>query len=53
MTNLITKLSVNLQTSLKPYGVSFVGIEEGEFSVRSEYDMDASYYEAIEKELIG
>jgi len=53
MTNLITTLSENLQTALKPYGVSLVGIEDGELNVRSEYDMDSSYYEAIKNELIA
>mgnify|MGYP003655784852 CR=1 FL=1 len=51
MENLINKLSEKLQSKLKDYNVSIVFIEFNELNVRSEYDMDISFYEAIESEL--
>jgi len=51
MENLINKLSEKLQLKLKDYNVSTVFIEFNELNVRSEFDMDISFYEAIESEL--
>jgi hypothetical protein len=51
MTNLLNTLSQELQTKLEDFRVSIVFIECGDVNVRSEYDMDFSYYTAIEKEL--
>lgn len=51
MTNLLSTLSQELQTKLADFKVSIVFIECGDVNVRSEYDMDFSYYTAIEKEL--
>jgi hypothetical protein len=51
MTNLLSTLSQELQTKLADFKVSIVFIECGDVNVRSEYDMDFSYYTAIEREL--
>jgi hypothetical protein len=51
MTNLLSTLSQELQTKLSDFKVSMVFIECGDVNVRSEYDMDFSYYTAIEREL--
>ena len=51
MTNLLSTLSQELQTKLADFKVSIVFIECGDVNVRSEYDMDFSYYSAIEREL--
>jgi HKD family nuclease len=51
MRNLLSTLSQELQTKLADFKVSIVFIECGDVNVRSEYDMDFSYYNAIEKEL--
>jgi hypothetical protein len=51
MTNLLSTLSQELQTKLTDFKVTIVFIECGDVNVRSEYDMDFSYYTAIEKEL--
>jgi len=51
MTNLINNLSQTLQNKLSDFKVEVVFVEYGEVNVRSYYEMDASYYEAIEKEL--
>jgi hypothetical protein len=51
MTNLLITLSQELQTKLADFKVSIVFIECGDVNVRSEYDMDFSYYTAIEREL--
>jgi len=51
MKNLINTLSKNLQSKIADFKVEVVFVEEGELNVRSYYTMDASYYEAIRKEL--
>jgi hypothetical protein len=51
MINLLSTLSQELQTKLADFKVSIVFIECGDVNVRSEYDMDFSYYTAIEREL--
>ena len=51
MTNLLTTLSQELQNKLADFKVSIIYIECNEVNVRSEYDMDYSYYQAIEIEL--
>lgn len=51
MTNLLSTLSQELQTKLADFKVSIVFIECGDVNVRSIYDMDFSYYTAIEREL--
>jgi hypothetical protein len=51
MTNLLSTLSQELQTKLADFKVSIVFIECGDVNVRSDYDMDFSYYTAIEREL--
>ena len=51
MTNLLSTLSQELQTKLADFKVSMVFIECGDVNVRSDYDMDFSYYTAIEREL--
>ena len=51
MKNLITELSSKLQSQLNDYKVSIIFIEDNELNVRSDYDMDYSYYEAIKNEL--
>lgn len=51
MTNLLSTLSQELQTKLADFKVSIVFIECGDVNVRSYYDMDFSYYTAIEREL--
>lgn len=51
MKNLLNTLSVELQEKLKDFNVISVYIECEEVNVRSEYDLDPSFIEAIEKEL--
>lgn len=51
MTNLLSTLSQELQTKLADFKVSMVFIECGDVNVKSDYDMDFSYYTAIEREL--
>lgn len=52
MRNLLNTLSQELQDKLSDYKVSFVGLDEyNELNTRSEYDMDLSFYTAIENEL--
>jgi len=52
MKNLLNTLSQELQNKLSDYKVSFVGLDEyNELNTRSEYDMDLSFYTAIENEL--
>lgn len=51
MTNLLTTLSLSLQAKLADFKVSMVFVEYGELNVRSEWDLDYSFIEAIEKEL--
>ena len=51
MKNLITELSDKLQSQLTDYSVSIIFIEDNELNVRSDYEMDYSYHEAIENEL--
>ena len=51
MENLLTTLSLSLQSKLADYKVSKVFIEYGELNVMSGYDLDYSFIEAIEKEL--
>jgi hypothetical protein len=52
MRNLLKTLSQELQNKLSDYKVSFVGLDEyNELNTRSEYDMDLSFYTAIENEL--
>jgi hypothetical protein len=52
MLNLLDTLSKELQAKLADFVVSSVTVEYNEVNVRSEYDMDSSYYEAIERELV-
>jgi len=52
MKNLLNTLSQELQNKLSDYKVSFVGLDEyNELNTRSEYDVDLSFYTAIENEL--
>lgn len=51
MTNLLTTLSKELQSKLSDYKVYNVFVEYGEVNTVSEYDLDYSFIEAIEKEL--
>lgn len=51
MTNLLGTLSQELQNKLADFKVGIIYIECNEVNIRSEYDMDYSYYEAIEREL--
>ena len=51
MKNLINTLSQTLQNKLADFKVEIVFVEDGELNVKSYYTMDASYYQAIEKEL--
>ena len=51
MTNLLTTLSLSIQTKLSDFKVSMVFVEYGELNVTSEWDLDYSFIEAIEKEL--
>ena len=51
MTNLLTTLSKELQSKLSDYKVSNVFIEHGEVNIFSEYDLDYSFVEAVEREL--
>ena len=53
MENLLSKLSEELKNKLKDYNVWTVFVEFNEMNVRSEYDMDISFYQAIEEELIS
>jgi len=53
MENLLSQLSEELQTKLKDYNVWSVFIECEELNVRSEYDMDITFYNAIEREVIN
>lgn len=53
MLNLLDTLSKELQAKLADFVVSSVTVEYNEVNVRSEYDMDSSYYEAIERELVA
>jgi len=49
--NLLNRLSQGLQNKLSDYKVSNVFVEYGEVNVVSEYDLDYSFIEAIEKEI--
>ena len=51
MLNLLNTLSDSLQDKLEDYVVTEVYIYNNEVNVTSYYDMDQSYYEAIENEL--
>ena len=51
MKNLITELSLKLQSQLRDYKVSTILIEDNELNVRSDYEIHSSYYEGIESEL--
>ena len=52
MKNLLNTLSKELQNKLSDFKVSFVGLDDcNELNTRSEYDMDFSFYTAIEDEL--
>jgi hypothetical protein len=50
--NLLNTLSLELQNELKYFKVISVTLECGEVSVKSEWDMDYSYYEAICQEVL-
>ena len=52
MTNLLTTLSEKLQEKLKDYNVKNIFFEYGEVNVISEYDLDFSFIQAIENELL-
>jgi excinuclease UvrABC helicase subunit UvrB len=51
--NLLNTLSNELQAKLNDFNVSSVTVEYNEVSTRSEYDLDMSFYTAIENELIA
>lgn len=51
MQNLLLTLSIELQAKLKDFNVSNIFVEMGEVNVRSEFDLDPSFIEAIEKEV--
>ena len=52
MINLLDTLSQDLQNKLADFKVSLIFVEDNELNVRSDYDMDPTYYEAIEAELV-
>ncbi len=52
MTNLLFTLSEKLQKKLSDYLVYYISVDNGEVNVISEYDLDYSFIEAIEKELL-
>jgi uridine kinase len=53
MKNLLNTLSQDLQNKLSDYKVSFICLDDyNELNTVSEYDMDSSYYSAIESELV-
>tara|TARA_R110000782_G_scaffold255292_1_gene344050 strand:- start:345 stop:524 length:180 start_codon:yes stop_codon:yes gene_type:complete len=49
--NLLNTLSIELQSKLNDFKVSSVTVEYNEVNTRSEYDLDMSFYTAIENEL--
>lgn len=51
--NLLNTLSIELQSKLNDFKVLSVTVEYNEVNTRSEYDMDMSFYTAIENELIA
>ena len=51
MENLLNKLSKELQSKLADYNVSTIFIENDELNVVSEYDLDQSFFVAINDEL--
>jgi hypothetical protein len=51
--NLLNTLSIELQSKLNDFKVSSVTVEYNEVNTKSEYDLDMSFYTAIENELIG
>ncbi len=50
--NLLNTLSLKLQNELKDFKVISVTIECDEVNVKSEWNLDYSYYEAICEELL-
>lgn len=51
--NLLETLNEKLQNQLKDFNTTRVEVEYGELLVVSDYDLDHSFYEAIEAELKG
>ena len=51
MKNLLNTLSNELLAKLSDFNVCYVSVEYNEVNVSSEYDLDMSFYVAIEKEL--
>ena len=53
MENLLNILSLKLQNKLADFGTKQVFIEFGEVNTVSNYELDYSFIQAIEKELIA
>lgn len=53
MENLLNTLSLKLQTKLADFGTKQVFIDFNEVNTVSNYELDYSFIEAIEKELIA
>jgi hypothetical protein len=52
MKNLINLLSLELQSKLTDFVISGVYIDAGELLIVSQYEIDESFYKAVQKELL-
>jgi len=53
MKNLLNTLSQGLQDKLADFKVSIIFIEDKELNIRSDWDLNSSYVDAIQNELIA